>query len=365
MIHISKPIITEKDIADVAAVMRSGMIVQGPRVKELEERFADYVGAKHAVAVTNGTAALHAALYALGVGPGDEVITTPFTFVATANAILMQGAKVVFVDIDEETYNISPEAVEAAITDKTKAILPVSLYGLPYDQRINKIAKAKNLFVLEDAAQSIGAGIGTKKSGSLADISSFSMYATKNIMAAEGGMITTDNEEWAELCRRFRHHGQSAQTRYQYFDIGYNYRMTDIHAAIGLNQLARVEEFTEKRNANASYLTQQLAEIDGLTTPSCPDGWRHAYHQYTIRVGEELSLSRDQLKEKLIENGVGAGIYYPKPLHLHLHFEKFGYKAGDFPKAEKVALEVLSLPVHPSLSEEDLLKIVSEFKSII
>lgn len=358
MINISKPVITEKDISDVTAVLRSGMIVQGPKVQELEEKFAEYCGTKHAIAVNSGTAGLHTALYALGIKDGDEVVTTPFTFVASANSILMQNAKVVFADIDEDTFNVDPSKIE--ITDKTKAILPVSLYGRPYDQSINEMG----LPVLDDACQSIGAGTGDKKSGNLANISVFSLYATKNIMSAEGGMITTNDDKWAEQCRRFRHHGQSAQTQYQYFDIGYNYRMTDIHAAIGLNQLAKLEEFTAARIKNATAYNEAFANIPGLITPTTPADTRHVFHQYTIRITEEFPLSRDELREHLKENGIGSGIYYPKPLHLHPHFEKMGFKEGDFPVAERISKEVLSLPVHPSLTEEEVEKIIQTIKAL-
>ncbi len=365
MIQISKPQITEKDIQDLTAVLKSGMIVQGPKVKELEEKFAKYCETKYAVAVNSGTAALHAALYALGIEEGDEVITTPFTFVATANSILMQNAKVKFVDIDEESFNLCPKALEKAITKETKAIVVVSLYGRPYDQEINRIAKEHGIKVIDDACQAIGSKLGEKKSGSFADISCFSLYATKNIMCAEGGMITTDNAEWAELCKRFRHHGQSEQTRYQYFDLGYNYRLTDIHAAIGLNQLAKVEEFTEKRIENAKYYNQELNEIKGIITPNIPTGTRHCFHQYTLRITKDFPLDRDAFRAYLSENNIGSGIYYPQPLHLHPHKRlKMDHKEGDFPVSEKVAKEALSLPVHPSLKQSELKQIIKVIKQV-
>jgi perosamine synthetase len=364
MIQISKPVITDKDIKDVVAILKSGMLVQGPKVKKLEESFAKYCGTKHAVAFNSGTAALHAALYAMEAKEGDEVITTPFTFVATANSILMQNAKVKFVDIDEKTFNISPQAIEKAITKKTKVILPVSLYGLAYDQSINSIAKKHKIKVLDDACQAIGGSYKTKKVGNLADITAFSLYATKNIMSVEGGMITTNNATYAEQCRRLRHHGQSEKTRYQYFDIGYNYRMSDLHAVIGINQLASLEKFTKQRIKNAKQLGESLGNIKGITVPETPTNYRHVFHQFTIRVGKDFKLSRDQLRSKLADNGVGSGVYYPKPLHMHKHFQKMGYKQGDFPVSEMISKEVLSLPVHPSLNSKDIGKIIKVINSL-
>ncbi|MBD3330205.1 aminotransferase class V-fold PLP-dependent enzyme [Candidatus Peregrinibacteria bacterium] len=364
MINISAPIITEKDIKDISEVLRSGMIAGGPKVSELEKEFASYCGTEYAIAVNSGTAALHCALYALGVKKNDEVITTPFTFVATANPILMQNAKIVFADIDEDTFCIDPKEVEAHITPATKALLPVSLYGRPFDQSLQEIAKTNNLKILDDAAQSIGAKVENNMAGNLADISAFSLYATKNIMCGEGGMLTTNDPDLNELCRRFRHHGQSEQTQYEYADIGYNYRMTDILAALALNQIKTVEEITEKRNENAKKLSQGLEKIEGITVPSIEANTRHAFHQFTIRVMPEFKLNRDELKSHLQEHGIGSGIYYPKPLHLHPHFKNLGYKEGDFPVAERVAKEVLSLPVHPSLSPEDIEKIIETIKNI-
>ena len=364
MIQISKPIITEKDITDVTDVLRSGMIVQGPKVRQLEEDFCRYCNVRYAVAVNSGTAALHAALNALGVGSGDEVITSPFTFVATANAILMCGAMPVFADIDKNTFCIDSLEVEKKITKKSKVILPVSLYGLPYDKKIDEIAQAHDLKILDDAAQSIGSKRGGKTAGSFADITAFSLYATKNIMCGEGGMIVTDNEEYAEFCKMFRHHGQSEKVRYEYHGLGYNYRMTDLHAVIGINQLSNIENYSLKRIYNANRLTAGLHGINGIVCPEVPDNCRHVFHQYTIRVTKDFSMNRDQLKEYLQKKEIGTAVYYPKPLHLYKHLAYQGYKIGDFPVAENIAGEVLSLPVHPSLNDYDLDFIIRSIKSI-
>jgi perosamine synthetase len=352
MINLSKPIIEEEEIANVNLVLKSGFIAQGPKVKLFEEKFSGYIGSKYSVALNSGTAALHAGLYAMGIKADDEVITVPFTFVATANSIIMQNAKPVFVDIEEDTYNIDINKVEEIITDKTKAILPVDLYGHPYNYKmIKKIADKHNLKILEDACQAVGAEYGNTKAGRLGDIGCFSLYATKNMMCGEGGVITTDDANYAELVKRFRHHGQSEQTRYEYLDLGYNYRMTDINAAIALAQLEKIDGFNKKRIENAKFLTKFLSKIKQIEVPKVLDNCKHVFHQYTIKVPME---KRQALIDFLKSNGISTGIFYPKPLHLHPNFGKYGYKQGDFPQSEKLSKEVLSIPVHPSLTTEEL-----------
>ena len=363
MIYVAKPFIGEKEKKAVLDVLNSGMLAQGPKVKEFEEKFAEMCGAKNAVAVNSGTAALHSALYAIGVGKGDEVITVPFTFVATVNPIIMLGAKPVFVDVDETTFNIDVNKIEEKINDKTKAIVAVDLYGQPANYQVLKnLAEKHNLKIVEDACQAHFAEFKGKKSGVLGDIGCFSFYATKNMMTGEGGMIVTNNDEYAELCKRFRHHGQSEQTRYQYFDLGYNYRMMDIQAAIGLVQLERLEDWTNKRINNAKQLSLGLEGIKGIVVPKVSEGVKHVFHQYTIKVLEDFRLTRDELIEKLKEQGVGCAVFYPKPLHLHPHFAKLGYHEGDFPFSEKFSKQVLSLPVHQGVLTEDIQKIISVIK---
>lgn len=363
MINISKPIIEQEEIDAVISVMRSGMIVQGPKTAQLEEEFANFCGTKYSVAFNSGTAAIHAGLYALGISEGDEVITSPFTFVASANPILMQWAKVIFADISEDDFNVDPKDVKNKITEKTKAILPIDLYGQIYDyMAIKEIADSNNLKILEDACQAVGAEQGSVKAGNFGDIGAFSLYATKNIMSGEGGMITTNNEDMMEKCKRFRHHGQSEKTRYEYWDIGYNYRITDICAAIGLAQLKKIDRFNSARISNAQKITYGLKDIKGIRLPEAKNNNKHVFHQYTIRVTDEFKSSRDKLLLHLKENGINCGVYYPKPLHLHPHFMKLGYKEGDFPVAEKMAKEVLSLPVHPSLAEEEIKFIINKIK---
>lgn len=359
MIPISKPIIGDEEVKAVVDVLRSGMLVQGKKAQELERRFAEFCGVKHAVALNSGTAAIHAALYALGIKEGDEVITVPFTFVASANPVLMQGAKVVFADILPETFAIDPARIEQAITKRTKAIIPIDLFGLAADYaRIQRIADEHDLFVVEDACQAHGAKFLGRMAGSLGDIGCFSFYATKNMMCGEGGMVTTDDPKYAELCRRFRHHGQSEQTRYEYYDIGYNYRIMDLTAALALAQLDRLPGFIAVRQRNAELYGEGLAGVPGLTLPKAPKGYDHVYNQYTV-LCDNKTIMRDKLAADLKEQGIGTSIYYPKPLHLHRHFEKLGYKAGDFPVSEDLAARVLSLPVGPHVSESDIAAIIS------
>lgn len=365
MINISQPIIEDEEINAVVEVLHSGMIAQGSKVTEFEKSFAKYCGTKYAIAVNNGTSAIHTALYALDIKPGDEVITVPFTFVATANPILMQGGKVVFCDISETDYCIDPEQIEAKITKKTKAILPVDLYGQIYNyEAVKQIADKHSLKIMEDAAQSIGAQQNSVRAGNFGEIAAFSLYATKNISTGEGGMITTNDESLMKRCKLFRHHGQNEGKTYEYLELGYNYRMTNIAAAMGIEQLKKIEKFMKIRNRNAELYNKGLNDLEGIIIPTISSGNTHVYHQYTIRITENAIFSRDELIGYLRENGIGSGVYYPKPLHLHHHFSKMGYKKGDFPVSEKISQQVLSLPVHPSLSENDVTSVIEKIRTL-
>lgn len=360
MITIAQPIIGDEEINAVNEVLRSGVLAQGPKVAELEENFARYCGTKYAVAVNNGTAALHAALFAAGVAEGDEVITVPFSFIATVNPIIMLGAKPVLVDIDQDTYNIDTSQIEGVITKKTKAIIPVHLYGQPANMdEINAVAEKHNLVVIEDACQAIGAEYKGKKAGSLGNMGCFSLYATKNIMCGEGGMITTDDAGFVEKMKQFRQHGMSGP--YQYEGLGYNYRMTDLQAAIAIEQLKKVDGFNAKRQSNAQTLSDGLKDLKGILLPSVADARTHVYHQYTVLV----ESGRDNVVARLKELDIIAGVYYPKPLHHVSHIAAYGYEAGDFPVTENVVGRVLSLPVHPKLSAEDLTKIVTSINECL
>lgn len=360
-IPISRPLLGKEEERAVLEVLRSGKLAQGEKVEEFEEKFADYCGTKYAVATDNGTSALITALSAAGIGPGDEVITTPFTFIATANAIVFTGAKPVFVDIEEETFNINPELIEAAVTKKTKAILPVHLYGLMADMpAISEIAKRYKLIVIEDAAQAHGANINGKKAGAWGLAGTFSFYPTKNMTTGEGGMITTNDENLAKKARVFRNQGM--EKRYYHDMVGYNFRMTNIAAAIGIEQLKKLEKFTKARIKNAEYLTKKLRTMNPeLITPYVPEGYRHVFHQYTIRVqSSEYGVDRDGLIEKLDKAGIGYGIYYPVPVHKQKPFRR--YSKESYPEAEKASEKVISLPIHPGLSKAELDTIVEVLK---
>ena len=364
MIPIAKPYIGEEEKKAVLEVLDSGIISQGPKVEEFEKKFADFCGVKSSVAFNSGTAAIHTALYVMGIGKGDEVITTPSTFIATANPILMQQAKPVFADIKPDTFNIDPKQILEKITEKTKAIISVDLYGQLCDyDKINKIARDNNLLVIEDACQAVNASFGGKKAGSFGDIGCFSFYATKNMTCGEGGSITTDNQEYADKAKLFRQHGMSGLGKYDYDDIGYNYRTTYINAAILIEQLKKIEMLTEKRIKNAEYFNENLKDIEGVEIPFVKKGFRHVFHQYTIKV-DGFKLSRDKLIEHLKERGIDSKVYYPKPLHLCRNFRKLGYKEGDFPVTEEVNKQMLSLPIYPSLSKEELYLIMDVIKEI-
>lgn len=356
-VPIAKPIIGEEEIENVVEVLKSGMIAQGPKVMEFEEKFANWIGAKYGIATNSGTSALHVALLACGIGEGDEVITTPFTFIASGNAIVYTGATPVFADIDLDTYTIDPDKIEDLITDKTKAILPVQLYGQAADMdKIREIAEKHDLKIIEDAAQAHGAEYNGEKVGTLGDMACFSFYPTKNMTTSEGGMITTNDEELAKKAQMFRAHG--ASERYHHDEIGYNFRMTDIAAAIGLAQLKVIDEFNDKRISNANYLNEQLKDVEGIVTPKSPDNYKHVYHQYTILVEKG---NRDEWVEFLTNKGIGTGIHYPIPLYNQPIYKKLGIE-GDCPLAEKAADNVISLPVHPSLTKEDLDLVVDAVK---
>jgi perosamine synthetase len=352
MINIAKPIIGEEEKRAVLEVLDSGIIAQGPRVKSFEASFAAFCGVKHAIATTSGTTALHVALLAAGIGQHDEVITSPFTFIASANSILYTGARPVFVDIDPATYNIDPQLIEAAITPRTKAILPVHLFGLSCDMdQILDIARRHSLSIIEDACQSHGAVYKGKRVGSFG-IGTFSFYPTKNMTSAEGGMITTDDDLIAEHCQVIRQHGM--RRRYYHDELGFNFRMTDVHAAIGLEQLKKLETNNATRRKNASYLSQHL---HGLITPVTPPGCEHVFHQYTVRLP---GGKRDALRAFLQENGIGSEVYYPVPVHKQVLYTQHLAYQSEFPQAERLSGEVLSLPIHPALSQDDLNLIVEK-----
>lgn len=348
-IPIAQPLIGREEQEAVLEVLASGHLAQGPRVAAFERAFAQYVGTRHAVAVANGTAALVVALQAHGVGPGDEVVTTPFSFIATATSILACGARPVFADVDPDDLNLNPEAVERALSPRTKAVVAVHLYGHP--ARIAELAELcsrRGLALIEDAAQAHGAAHRGRRVGSFGT-GCFSFYPTKNMTTGEGGMITTDDDEVAARARQIRDHGQSSRYRHELF--GLNWRMTDLAAAIGLAQLGKLEAWNERRIRNAAVLS---SGIRGVHTPYTREGDRHVFHQYTIRVPH----GRDRLRAVLESSGIGTAVHYPLPIHRQPLFVRLGYGSESYPVAEEAAEEVLSLPVHPALTDDDLARIV-------
>jgi dTDP-4-amino-4,6-dideoxygalactose transaminase len=328
--------------------MASGSLAQGPRVREFEEAFAAFIGAAHAVATSSGTTALHLALLGYGIGEGDEVVTVPFTFIASANSILYTGARPVFVDISADDFTMDVAQVEAAVTPRTRAIMPVSLYGQPARMdEITEIAERHGLAVVEDSCQAHGAAIGDRKSGTWG-AGTFSFYPTKNMTTGEGGMLTTDDGALAERVRLLREHGM--KVRYHHEMVGYNFRMTDIAAAIGLAQLPKLPAANERRRAIAARYD---AELRGVVTPRVRPGVTHVFHQYTIRVAQ-----RDLFAERLKERGVGSAIYYPIPVHRQKPFLALGFGDVTFPVTEELTEQVLSIPVHPSLSDDEVAAVI-------
>jgi perosamine synthetase len=356
LIPINRPQIGEEEVEAVAKVLRSGLLTQalgaGPMVTQFEKNFAKFAAVKHAIAVNTGTAALHSAVIAAGVKHGDEVILPSFTFVATAEAVVMAGGKPVFVDIDPETYNISPVEIEKVATRKTKAILPVDLYGLPAEIKpIREIAAEHDLAVVEDAAQAHGATYAGKPVGVFADITCWSLYASKNMTTGEGGVITTSNDEMAETMRLMRTHGEKA--KYASLMFGYNYRMSEIQAAIGLVQLEKLPAFVAKRRENARRLTRMLAKTEKLQLPHEPKGQEHSWYLYTVRLKNATENERNRIVAALREKDIGTEVYYPNPVHLMPYYrDSFGRRR--LPETEKAAKQVFSLPIHPGVTEEQV-----------
>ncbi len=351
-IEIAHPMIGDEEKRAVVEVLESGQLAQGPVVAAFEEAFARWIGVKYAVAVSSGTAGLHLALLAHGIGEGDEVVTTPFTFIASANSVLFARATPVFADVARRDFCIDPARVEAAITPRTRALLPVHLYGHPAPMpELGEIARRHGLVLIEDACQAHGATVHGRKVGALGNTAVFSLYPTKNMTSGEGGFITTDDPDIASATRSLRQHGEGE--RYHHQVLGYNFRMTDIAAAIGLVQLERLDGFNATRRRNAEILGTGLAGLRGLAVPEERSGYKHVYHQYTVCVED----GRDGLRRRLDARGIGTGVYYPIPVHHQPVYAERGYDSLSFPVAERLAREVLSLPVHPALTETHLHRI--------
>jgi len=343
-IPVARPLLGAEEAEAVREVLASSMIASGPKTAAFEERFAAYCGAPHAVATNNGTAALHAALLAGGVGPGDEVIVPSFSFIATATAVSMCGAVPVFADVDPDRFTIDLVSAEALVTARTKALIGVHLFGQCCDvPAIADLCTDRGLLFVEDAAQAHGAALDGKRAGSFGDFGCFSFYATKNMTTGEGGMVTTASDEFDARLRRVINHGQSE--KYLHTELGYNYRMTDIAAAVGLVQLERLDGFNRRRQENAAFYSGHIS-APGIAVPTVSPGAVHVYHQYVLRVEE----GRDRIMAALGERGIGTAVHYPVPIHRQPIYA--GLKA-DCPVAERLAASVFSIPVHPGVTDEE------------
>lgn len=364
--------INEDDIKAVEEVLKSDFLTTGPKIAEFERKFADYVGAKYAVAVSNGTAALHIACMVAGIGKGDEVITTPITFAASANCALYCGATPVFADIDPVTYNISPESVESHVTERTKAIIPVHYTGQTCDMdAIHKIADKYNLIVIEDAAHAVGAEYKGKKIGSLSDMTEFSFHPVKHITCGEGGIVTTNREDLYEKLKLFRTHGITREEKflhkvdgpwyYEQIDLGYNYRITDIQAAIGISQLGRIDKFLEKRKKIAAKYDEAFRDFNGIEIPKQAEYSNSAYHLYVIKVDKSI---RKALFEYLRANNIGVNVHYI-PVYTFPYYREHGYENVKCENAEKLYESIISIPIYYDLSDEEQDYVIDKIKEFM
>jgi len=379
------PVIGDDDVEAVVSVLRSGKLssLSNPIVEEFEEAFAKYVGTKYAVAVNSGTAALHTALQAMGVGPGDEVVVPPYTFVATATSVLHANAIPIFADVQLSTYNLDPESFKKRVTERTKVVIPVHLFGQPADMEpIMEIARERGLMVLEDAAQAHGAEYKGRKVGKIGDAGIFSFYESKNMTTGEGGMIVTDDERIAERAKLIRQHGEPYW--YYYVELGYNYRMSAMEAALGLSQLKKLDKFNEARITNASRYNRELSKIDGIIVPRAPNGVKHVYHVYAPRfLGDELGLSPSLLSKALAAEGINLRPIYPRALYLDPLFQEkrvrprgcpytcpyygkeVSYNPGLCPNVELLTQQVFSLPISPALTDQDIDDVITAVNKIL
>lgn len=376
MIPYSHQFIDKQDIKAVKETLKSDWLTQGPKIKEFENALADYCGARYAVAISNGTAALQAAYFAAGIGPGDEIITSPITFAATTNAAIWQGAKSVFVDIEKSTGNLDANLIEEKITDKTKAIVAVDYSGLPCDYgALKKIAKKYKLLLINDAAHSLGAEYKNKKIGSLADLTILSFHPVKSITTGEGGAVLTDNEDFYKKLFLFRGHGIIKDSKnfrnespgpwyYEMQELGLNYRITDFQAALGTSQLKKLPEFMSLRRKIAKFYSKKLSGIKNLTLSSEFADRKSSQHLYPIRLLGKLQSRRREVFEKLQKAGIGVQVHYI-PVYWHPYYQKLGYKKGLCPVAEDFYLSEISIPIYPSLKVANQRTIIRELKNIL
>lgn len=367
-VYLSRPDITEKEIEAVCAVLRTPDLSLGPKVAEFEAALAEYIGRKRSVAVNSGTSGLFLCILALGIGPGDEVITTPFTFIASATTIMMAGAKPVFVDIDPATLNIDPAKIESAITDKTKAIMPVEVFGSPAGfDKICQIAQKHNLTILEDSCEALGSELNGKKAGTFGRMSVFAFYPNKQITTGEGGMILTDDDDLADMCVSLRNQGRGKSSGWLSHErLGYNYRISDINCALGLAQLSRLDEIKAKRAQVAKWYQQMLSDDDRLIVPAEPPGCRVSWFVFVVRLADRFTLEqRNKILEAMNAKGIQTGDYF-SPVHLQPFMaEQFDYKRGDFPVTESVSERTIALPFYNNLTKDDIALVCKTLKQIL
>ena len=362
-ISIAKPNFGKEEEDAVKEVLESGFIASGPKTKVFEKEYADYIGVEHAVAVTNGTVALDVALKVLKIIPGDEVITSAFSFVASGNCILFQKAKAVFADIDPKTFNIDPSDVAEKITSKTKAIIPIHMFGQPAKMdSLKEISEDNGITLVEDAAQAHGAEYKGQKAGSIGNVGCFSFYATKNMAVGEGGMITTNDTKLADKARLIINHGQTQ--KYRHDILGYNYRMTELCAAVGSAQLKKLDGFNEKRRENAKLLSNGIRKLHGLIVPYVENDVKPVFHQYVVRVENNYSINRDELADILTKKSIGVAVHYPIPIYRQSLYQKLGYEKTTCPNTEDACKKVLSLPVHPLVDREDIDYVLDVLKDV-
>lgn len=369
LIRINPPSIGREEIEAVTEVLKSGVLTDksgmGPYVTEFERNIANYLGSKHAIALSSGTGALHGAILAAGVQPGDEVIIPSFTFAGCASAIVMAGAVPVFADIDRETYCITDETIQRVVTRKTKAIMPVHLYGLPCDLKpIYDFANERDLAVIEDASQALGSMYDGQKVGALSSLACFSLYPSKNITTGEGGVVATNQEEMGEALRMIRSHGE--QRPYWIVRQGHNYHMTEIAAAIGLVQLRKLPTFLERRRTNAQSLRERLQLSGKLILPRDVDKRRHAWNLFTVRLRGVNAGKRNKIVEKLWGKNIHVAVYYQPPIHSTPFYRtRFPARKGDLLETERASRQVFSLPIHPKLTESDIEYMAEVMKKVV
>ncbi len=367
-IYLSRPDITEKEIEAVCAVLRSSNLSLGPKLVEFEHAFADYIGIKRAVAVNSGTSGLFLCMLALGIGRGDEVITTPFTFIASATSIMMAGAKPVFVDIDPATLNIDPAKIEPGITPATKAILPVEVFGSPAGMdKVCEIAQKHNLTVIEDGCEALGSALNGKKVGTFGAMSVFAFYPNKQVTTGEGGMILTGDDDLADMCVSLRNQGRGKGGGWLSHErLGYNYRLSDINCALGIVQLSRIEEIKAKRKQVAKYYQEMLADDDRLILPAEPPGCDMSWFVFVLRLADSFTRrQRDSVLEAMRNRNIQVADYFT-PVHLQpFMVEQFGYKRGDFPVTESVCERTIALPFYNNLAEDETAVVCRTLKEIL